>query len=250
MFPIWGTADNFTGKAERAGTGGPDPGALRNGVQTLRRSGGAGPGARKKAPGPNVRAVRFVARPSHGEVGAGAYLLRTRRTDWRLQEVAEQSLQITEVEAVSRSLKSDLGLRPIWYRDDGQICAHLFDALLACQAVLAGSSPIWGCGSTRLPLPGAASGIALVRATLSPGHAIRGRTSGASSGECLGRRARVALLSRVRSISAIAELPAAHSRPTFQSPGDSGISCRVNATGRQDFSEYRDWHRMARELAS
>ena len=95
------------------------------------------PGTRKKAPGPNARAVRFVARPARGGAneGAGAYLLRTSRTAWSPQEILQQYLQITEVEAVSRSLKSDLGVRPIWHQDDGQIRANLFVAVLACRAV-------------------------------------------------------------------------------------------------------------------
>ena len=47
----------------------------------------------------------------------------------------EQYLQITEVEAVFRSLKSEPGLRPIRDQGDNQIRAHLFIAVLAYHAV-------------------------------------------------------------------------------------------------------------------
>ena len=95
------------------------------------------PGTDKKRHGPNAKAVRFSSRPSYdkADAGAGAYLLRTSRVDWSLRGIVEQYLQITEVEAVFRSLKSELGLRPIWHRGDNQICAHLFIAVLAYLAV-------------------------------------------------------------------------------------------------------------------
>ena len=95
------------------------------------------PGSGKKRPGPNAVAVRVSCRPSHGEAdaGSGAYLLRTSRTDWSLRDIVLQYLQITEVEAVFRALKSELGLRPIWHQGDNQVCAHLFLTVLAYHAV-------------------------------------------------------------------------------------------------------------------
>ena len=95
------------------------------------------PGSGKKRPRPNAVAVRFSCRPSHDEAdaGAGAYLLRTSRTDWSLRDIVHQYLQITEVEAVFWALKSELGLRPIWHKGDNQICAHLFITVLAYHAV-------------------------------------------------------------------------------------------------------------------
>ena len=95
------------------------------------------PGSGKKRPGPNAVAVRVSCRPSHGEAdaGSGAYLLRTSRTDWSLRDIVLQYLQITEVEAVFRALKSELGLRPIWHQGDNQVCAHLFLTVLARHAV-------------------------------------------------------------------------------------------------------------------
>ena len=67
-------------------------------------------------------------------------------------------MQITEVEAVFRSLKSELGLRPIWHQGDNQIRAHLFIAVLAYHAVhvirtrlkLAGNNHCWASIRNRL----------------------------------------------------------------------------------------------------
>ena len=118
------------------------------------------PGTDKKPPGPNATAVRFASRPSReqADASAGAYLLRTSRLDWNLQDIVEQYLQNTEVEAVFRSLKSELGLRPIWHQGDNQIRAHNFTALLAYHAVhvirtrlkLAGSNLCWANIRNRL----------------------------------------------------------------------------------------------------
>ena len=101
----------------------------------MRCAGGTRPGTANERPGTNARAVRFSSRPSHDEAGAGAYLLRTSRVDWNLQDIVEQYLQIKKVEAAFRSLKSELGLRPIWHQDDNQNRAHPFIAVLAYHAV-------------------------------------------------------------------------------------------------------------------
>ena len=118
------------------------------------------PGTDKKRPGPNATAVHFASRPSReqADASAGAYLLRTSRLDWNLQDIVEQYLQITEVEAVFRSLKSELGLRPIWHQGDNPIRAHLFIAVLAYHAVhvirtrlkLAGNNLCWASIRNRL----------------------------------------------------------------------------------------------------
>lgn len=39
------------------------------------------------------------------------------------------------MEATFRSLKSELGLRPVWHRKSERIRAHLFIAVLACHGV-------------------------------------------------------------------------------------------------------------------
>ena len=94
-------------------------------------------GADGTGSGVNAVAVRTTCRPAHDEAaaGVGAYLLRTSRTDWSLREVVDQYLQLTEIEAVFRALKGELGLRPVWHTLDNQIRAHLFLSVLAYHAV-------------------------------------------------------------------------------------------------------------------
>ena len=95
------------------------------------------PGKGKKRLGANASAVRYLSRPSldDADASAGAYLLRTSQLDWELQDIVERYLQITEVEAVFRALKSELGLRPTWHQGDNQIRAHFLLAVLAYHAV-------------------------------------------------------------------------------------------------------------------
>ena len=62
---------------------------------------------------------------------AGTYVLRTSHTDWDLERVARTYWQLTEIEATFRSLKSEIGLRPIWHAKRDRIRAHLFIAVLA-----------------------------------------------------------------------------------------------------------------------
>ena len=66
---------------------------------------------------------------------AGTYVLRTSHADWDLERVVRTYWQLTEIEATFRSLKSEIGLRPIWHEKQDRIRAHLFIAVLAYHAV-------------------------------------------------------------------------------------------------------------------
>ena len=66
---------------------------------------------------------------------AGSYELRTSRTGWDLERVVRTYWRQTEVEATFRSLKSELGLRPVWHRRKDRIRSHLFLGVLAFHAV-------------------------------------------------------------------------------------------------------------------
>lgn len=66
---------------------------------------------------------------------AGAYVLRTSHADWDLERVVRTYWQLIEIEATFRSLKSEIGLRPIWHAKQDRIRAHLFIAVLAYRAV-------------------------------------------------------------------------------------------------------------------
>ena len=91
----------------------------------------------KAKTGPNATAVRFKRRPQYDEAdeGAGAYVLRTSHVDWDIETVLRTYWRITDIEATFKSLKSELGLRPIWHQLDRRIAAHLLIAVLAYHAV-------------------------------------------------------------------------------------------------------------------
>ena len=91
----------------------------------------------KAAKGHNASAVRYRRRPLHDKADeqAGAYVLRTSRTEWDSETILRTYWRITDVELTFRSLKSELGLRPIFHQLDRRIAAHLFIAVLAYHAV-------------------------------------------------------------------------------------------------------------------
>lgn len=60
----------------------------------------------------------------------GAYLLRTNLTDHDPEKLWRQYIQLTEVEAVFRTLKSELNLRPIFHRIQRRVEAHILIAFL------------------------------------------------------------------------------------------------------------------------
>ena len=62
-------------------------------------------------------------------------MLRTSHTDWDLDRVLRTYWRLTEIEAPFRSLKSELGLRPIWHHKDERVSTHLFIAVLAYHGV-------------------------------------------------------------------------------------------------------------------
>ena len=65
----------------------------------------------------------------------GVYCLRTNVTDWDAQRLWSTYVLLTDLEAVFRSLKSELGLRPIYHWKPQRSEAHLFVTVLAYQLV-------------------------------------------------------------------------------------------------------------------
>jgi len=66
---------------------------------------------------------------------AGTYILRTSHTDWELDAILKTYWRLTEIESNFRSLKSELGLRPVWHHKTERIKGHLFIAVLALYGV-------------------------------------------------------------------------------------------------------------------
>lgn len=77
----------------------------------------------------------------------GAYLLRTNVVGSDPATLWRQYIQLTEVEAVFRALKSDLAIRPIWHFTPRRVEAHIMVAFLgyclwiALKAKLRGAAP-------------------------------------------------------------------------------------------------------------
>ena len=65
----------------------------------------------------------------------GVYSIRTNLLLMKPREIWETYTRQTEVESVFRSLKSELGLRPIWHYKENRIITHLFIYTLAYQCV-------------------------------------------------------------------------------------------------------------------
>jgi len=67
----------------------------------------------------------------------GVYCLRSNETTWNEATLWQTYTMLTDLEAVFRSLKSELGLRPIFHHKEERTEGHLFITVLAYQAVQA-----------------------------------------------------------------------------------------------------------------
>ena len=78
-----------------------------------------------------VKSVTFVRRPIH-EFSEG-YMIHTSHTEWAIETVVQTSWQLTEIDSVFQSMKSDLG--PAYHSKDECISAHLFISVLAYHVI-------------------------------------------------------------------------------------------------------------------
>ena len=87
--------------------------------------------------GVDAAAVTFARRPLDGSMAThpGVYCLRSNETDWDEATLWRTYTTLTDLEAVFRSLKSELGLRPIHHRKPVRAEGHLFITVIAYQAV-------------------------------------------------------------------------------------------------------------------
>lgn len=65
----------------------------------------------------------------------GVYCLRTNELNWDEATLWQTYTMLTDLEAVFRSLKSELGLRPVYHHTENRAEGHLFITVLAYQAV-------------------------------------------------------------------------------------------------------------------
>jgi transposase len=66
---------------------------------------------------------------------SGVYCLRTNIPDWSEEQLWSTYIMLTEIEATFRSLKTDLGLRPVFHHKEDRVTGHLFITLLAYHLV-------------------------------------------------------------------------------------------------------------------
>ena len=81
--------------------------------------------------------LRWKHRPRQGSMAThpGVYCLRSNQTDWDEESLWRTYTTLTDVEAVFRSLKSELGLRPIYHHKPVRSEGHLFLTVIAYQLV-------------------------------------------------------------------------------------------------------------------
>ena len=84
-----------------------------------------------------VTALTWEKTPKTGTMltDPGVYCLRSNETDWDASRLWQTYMMLTDQESVIRSLKSELGMRPIYHSNENRIDGHLFIAVLAYQFV-------------------------------------------------------------------------------------------------------------------
>lgn len=87
--------------------------------------------------GERARAIRWQRLHVEGSRVAepGVYCLRSNETGWDSEALWRTYIMLTDLEAVFRSLKSELGLRPIYHHKQTRVDGHLFITVLAYQLV-------------------------------------------------------------------------------------------------------------------
>jgi transposase len=65
----------------------------------------------------------------------GVYCLRSNIPDWSEEQLWSTYVMLTDIEATFRSLKTELGLRPVYHQKEDRVTGHLFITLLAYHLV-------------------------------------------------------------------------------------------------------------------
>lgn len=87
--------------------------------------------------GKKITALTWTKEPIPGTQMSdpGVYCLRSNEISWSEEQLWRTYMTLTDLEAVFRSLKSELGLRPIFHHKEARSDAHLFISVLAYQFV-------------------------------------------------------------------------------------------------------------------
>jgi hypothetical protein len=87
--------------------------------------------------GKTATALRFEPQPIDGSrlTHPGVYCLRSNETHWDAEHLWRTYSLLTDLEAVFRSLKSELGWRPVFHHQERRVDGHWFITVLAYQCV-------------------------------------------------------------------------------------------------------------------
>jgi transposase len=89
--------------------------------------------------GTKAAAITWTRMPVAGTMltNPGVYCLRSNETTWDAAKLWHTYMMLTDLEAVFRGLKSELGLRPVFHQKEDRTEGHLFLTVLAYQLVQA-----------------------------------------------------------------------------------------------------------------
>jgi len=87
--------------------------------------------------GKNAKALTWKKEWVQGTMAThpGVYCLRTNELGWDEEKLWQTYMTLTDIESVFRSLKSELGLRPVFHHKENRVDGHLFMTVLAYQCV-------------------------------------------------------------------------------------------------------------------
>lgn len=77
----------------------------------------------------------YQPQPASKQTHPGVYKLRTTLNGWDDETLWRTYTMLTDLESVFRSLKSELGMRPVYHHKEDRCDGHLFITVLAYQAV-------------------------------------------------------------------------------------------------------------------
>jgi len=95
--------------------------------------------------------VTWIKKPTRQErnVLAGCYVIETTHKELAANEIWELYMTLTNVEYSFRSLKTDLGLRPVYHQNAERTKGHLFISVLAYHLLINIERRLRECGDTR-----------------------------------------------------------------------------------------------------
>jgi len=82
-----------------------------------------------------IRYKRITPKSDDPNAHPGVYCLRSNQVQWNEQQLWSTYTLLTDLEAVFRSLKSELGMRPVYHQKTHRVEGHIFITLLAYNLV-------------------------------------------------------------------------------------------------------------------